>query len=305
VLPLANDDALIMGGFQPYGGNVESIELYHSGTNSFTAVRNTLLENETGWIYNTYYPNGSLTPEDRLIDGKYYFSAYKNLIDGGVQYMIASVDRVSMEITPIVTNSNLFTYHTGDSINLGLSGQLSIDKKAKKLYFWANNATKNETNVYPMALYSYDLTTQKLNIATGFQTFSYSPVMGANCTMPNGKIVFLGGNLTSNFDAHPYCFMANPNDNANALSELKFPNNELRISSNTRNNLLQISYSSPKSGIHNLKIYDSNGKCVQSISLYLHQGINYLTLDQVTLKTGVFLLQLSNQNGQISKKFVR
>ncbi|MEI7675311.1 MAG: T9SS type A sorting domain-containing protein [Bacteroidales bacterium] len=307
VIPRSNNGAIIMGGFTPYGGNIESIELYDYASNSFSAFRNTLFENESGWIYNTYAPSGTFMPEDHTLDGKFYMSAYKDNGNQGTQYMVFSIDPDSILIRPIITNTRLLTYNVNanDSINFALSSNFFMDKKLKKIYFWGNNVNKNSNGNFGMALYSYDIKTKEIIEPTAFENFSYFAASGGGCILPNGKLLAAGGNYTSNFDAHPHCFIANPTNSINAIQEVKINDNGLNIFSNTRQNVLNISYSGTTSGIYTLKIYNTDGRCVRNQKINLYEGINNISIDASNLARGIFLVQLSGQNTTATKKFIR
>lgn len=306
VIPRSNNGAVIMGGSGSTGGDLESIEIYDYNTNSFSLLRNKLLEGDSGWIYNTYLASGTYLPEDHTMNGKFYLSGYKNLSPSGTQYMIFSFDPDSLIVKPIITNTSFLTFNQtgGDSINFGLSTNFFINQNLERIYFWANNVNMNATNSYAMALYTYDINYKYVHIPTGYEIFNYYPISGGGCTLPNGKLLTAGGSFTSNFDAHPYCFIANP-DNITGITEKNLTKDDLNIFPNPVQNTLNVFYNGKSIGKHTINIIDINGRCVQSHQINLNTGINTITMDTSTLPKGVYILQINNKITNSLKIFIK
>ncbi len=306
VVPRNNNGAVIMGGIGPTGGDIESIELFDYASKSFSLFRNHLFTNDSGWIYNTMFPSETYFPEDHSIDGKFYFSAYKSLLPSGYQFMIFSLDPDSMIIKPVITNTSLlkFDHVNGDSINFGLSVNFFMNKNLKRIYFWANNVNMNSTNSYAMALYTYDMNSNYIYKPAGYENFTYYPVSGGGCVMQNGKILIAGGTISSNYDAHPYCFIANP-DNITAISEAYKINNDINIFPNPVQNNLSVFINNVNSGKYSINIVDINGKNILSRQLNLYDGINSLTMDVSILAKGIYFLQIDGNEVKILRKFLK
>lgn len=306
VVPRSNNGAVIMGGVGTTGGDIETIELFDYNTLSFSLFRNHLLENDSGWIYNTIHPSGTYFPEDHMLNGKFYFSAYKPLTPAGSQYMIFSLDPDSMIIKPLITTTNLLKYDVsnGDSINFGLITNFFLDKTLKRFYFWAVNTNQTTTSNVAMALYTYDLTTGYIYKPSGYEMFTYYPVSGGGCVLPNGKILITGGTISSNFDAHPYSFIANP-DNITGINEVEKSIDILNIYPNPVTDVLNFTYNVEKGTSGKINIFDINGKLLISKQLSINAGANSVFLDVSNLAKGIYVLKLDNNGKTFYQKFIK
>lgn len=306
VIPRSNNGAVIMGGLGTTGGDIESIEIFDYATKSFSLYRNHLLVNDSGWIYNTMFPSGTYFSEDHSLNGKFYFSAYKPLTPSGYQYMIFSLDPDSLIIKPVITNTSLlkFDQSNGDSINFGLSVNFFMNKTLKRIYFWANNVNLNSTGNYPMSLYTYDFNTDYIYKPIDSKMFDYNPVSGGGCVLQNGKILFAGGTISSNYDAHPYCFIANP-DNITGVSETALNTDVLNIFPNPVSEVLNFTYNGNAKGQCEVNIIDINGKSLISNQINLNTGINNIYLDATNLAKGIYILQLNSCGKTTYAKFIK
>lgn len=306
VIPRSNNGAVVMGGLGTTGGDIESIEIFDYATKSFSLFKNHLFTNDSGWIYNTMFPSGTYFPEDHSLNGKFYFSAYKPLTPSGYQYMIFSLDPDSMIIKPIITNTNLlkFDQTNGDSINFGLNTNFFINKTLKRIYFWAINTNQTSSGNIATSLYTYDMNSDYVYKPAGYEMFTYHPVSGGGCVMQNGKILFTGGTISSNYDAHPYCFIANP-DNITGISETTLNTDVLNIFPNPVTEVLNFTYTGNLKGKSEVNIIDISGKKVLSLNINLNTGINNIYLDASKLAKGIYVLQLNNCGKTTYKKFIK
>jgi len=105
--------------------------------------------------------------------------------------MIFTLDPDSMIIKPVIPILNLLKYDpaNGDSTLLGLAVNFFLNKSNKRIHFWANNTNLNSTASYAMALFTYDINFGYLYYPIGYNWFTYYPVSGGGCVLPNGKIL--------------------------------------------------------------------------------------------------------------------
>jgi V8-like Glu-specific endopeptidase len=86
---------------------------------------------------------------------------------------------------------------------------------------------------------------------------------------------------------------------------ITFGNNlsEFKVSSN--GNTLKVFSSVNKTGLTNFVITDLQGKTVAQVSKVLDKGYNSFSIDVSSLKTGVFVAQMRNENEYKIAKFIK
>lgn len=293
IIPRSDNGAIILGGVGPYGGYVEKVEVFNHSTNTFTELRASLLANETGWYTAFGYPNNSCFAEEFMIDGKYYLSAFKTINSTTTAFMILSVDPDNLKIEPVITNTDLFTYTQGEALYTILAGKIMVDRNRKRLYFWVNHVLENQTGSHAMSLYYYDLVNGKLVESEGYKRLEYFPLMGSSVVMESGKLLITGGNMTSNFDAHPHCFIANPFGVSTGNSEVQLNEATLKVYSD--GGMIRLLSTDLPAGLQQLSIIDVNGSMIAQFPVKLYEGINSLTLP-VKLSKGIYILRLNTES---------
>lgn len=305
IVPKQDNGAVIFGGGTPYGGNVETVEVFNYQNNSFTKLRDNLLENETGWRCSRIYPNSSLLEEEMTLDGLFYFSAYKDLSGNNYKFKVLTLDPDSLKFSTLFSNEELFTYIPGDSLYPDLAGKVILDKKLKRVYFWVNNVLLNSNSNYAMSLYYWDITKKELLYSPGYNMFEYQPHMGVNIVLPDGKLLVAGGNYTSNFDAHQHCFIANPVEPVTGFNQFEPVFNNSNIRAFAEKSQLKIFLKEIPEGNYSIKLTDIQGKNIQSIDKNIFDGVNivHMPLD-IPLGKGCYLIEIVGNQQRFKTKLI-
>lgn len=305
IVPRKDNGAVIFGGGGVYGGFSEKVEKFNYTDKSFSLIRENLFEGETGWNCVKGYPNNAFYEEEMTIDGKFYFSVFKNMGNNVTAYKVVSLDPDSMIFRNVFTHEDLLTYYPGDSLVPYLAGKIMVDKKMKRIYFWVNQPLLSSSGNYYMSLYGYDLNKKQLFFTPGYQIFNYNPLTGNSVVLQDGNILFSGGNFTSNFDAHKHCFIAAP---AGPITGLVNPDRidaGCRIKASMQNGLLQVFMYDFPAGLCAVRLLDVQGKVVYDENRLLQQGTqSFRTKPGKMLPQGVYILQLAAGNQQFTTKLV-
>jgi hypothetical protein len=294
VVPRSDNGAMVFGGYGVYGGYVEKVEFFNYSNKSFTLIKNNIFENETGWYCAKGYPNSAFYEQDMTIDGKFYFSVFKNMGNNVTAYRVVSFDPDSMIFRNVFTHEDLLTYNPGDSLVPYLAGKIMVDRRMKRLYFWVNQPLLSSSGNFYMSLYGYDLIKNKLFFTPGYQIFNYNNMMGNSVVLSDGNILIAGGNFTSNFDAHKHCFIAAPDGQITGIVNHEMVDGNQRLSAFANENYLQIYLYDFPFTTCDVKLMDLQGKCVFTGSHELQKGTQAFRLNMgKALTKGIYLLQIT------------
>jgi hypothetical protein len=228
------------------------------------------------------------------IDGKFYFSVFKNMGNNVTAYRVVSFDPDSMIFRNVFTHEDLLTYNPGDSLVPYLAGKIMVDRRMKRLYFWVNQPLLSSSGNFYMSLYGYDLIKNKLFFTPGYQIFNYNNMMGNSVVLSDGNILIAGGNFTSNFDAHKHCFIAAPDGQITGIVNHEMVDGNQRLSAFANENYLQIYLYDFPFTTCDVKLMDLQGKCVFTGSHELQKGTQAFRLNMgKALTKGIYLLQIT------------
>lgn len=119
--------------------------------------------------------------------------------------------------------------------------------------------------------------------------------MGSSVVLESGKLLISGGNMTSNFDAHPHCFIANPFGVSTGNSDVQLSEATLKVYAD--GGMIRILSTNLPAGIQQLSIMDINGRLMEQFPVKFYQGINSISLP-VNLSKGVYILRLNNESAR-------
>ncbi len=110
VVALDDGDALVFGGTSPTGASIGGrVERYSAASNTFSAVRDELFEDSTGWTTSEHPRPQS---DQRLADGRLLFLAFRPA-NGVTAYRLFTVDPATGTIAPLPTGPALPDSATG------------------------------------------------------------------------------------------------------------------------------------------------------------------------------------------------
>lgn len=298
IVPLPDGNAIVMGGTGPQGGDVESIELYDAGTNTFLEIKSSLFDNQTGWIYNTVFSAAMTGPEDRMIGDNFYFAASRYLAIGSRQHNILALNTETKVIAPVLPDATelFFDPLRGDSIAYQLPGNLYVDKAKGRLLFWGYNTKTVEGSGAGFALFSVDVATGKIYKPANVEFLNFDPSLSSGGITSQGEIIVAGGRFTNNFDAHPHCFRANPTGITTGEKLIEGYCKKMAVYAGQQQ--LKIFTSGLPEGKYLLKVISLNGSTLHVEEIKLYEGVNSL---QVPFQyDGLSFVRLSGTEGDFS-----
>ena len=300
VLPMKDGTALVFGGIGPFfGPSYESIEKYDPGTNSFSLFQNKLLPNDTLWF--PLYSGSDLPETFQMSNGKYIMLATKT--DGIVsKYKLFTVDPNTKMIDTFATNPPLPDYNgvSGDS-----TSYLSpiLDHGNNKLYLVS---IKNVSGSGMIKISTLDLTTHKLNIASGLIQVPYYFYDTPKMLLNDKRIFIAGGNITDNFDPVNSTFFLTINpvgvkDEENVPLSFSLKQNY----PNPFNPSTIIRYSVPKDGMVSLDVYNILGEKVGGLfNGNIKAGNHETEFDASRLASGIYICRLQSGGYTSSIKMI-
>lgn len=228
VIPVANNRALVLGGGGVYGGSeIERVELYDYVTNSFTILKETLFDGESGWRVQNYGQYMKIIDDFRLWNGKYLLFASRT-VGNVTEHTLFNVDPATLQITKL----NINLPDTEDDLaSLILIG---IDNNKKKAYLLGHlDATPPPST---LRLYTVDLVNMTINNPTGSYTVTpedYYVSSSSSSILLDGRIFITGGtsriDYYYNFYPVKYTLLITPNPASEQKSILLYENFEDRV----------------------------------------------------------------------------
>jgi hypothetical protein len=207
VLPTNDGKAVVLGGHEISSGTpVMPVELYDPDTNTFSVLQTNLLANDPGWgLPNTHRP----VEAQRLSDGRYLLLAWRT-VGSVTSYTLVTFDPSNKAIDP-------FTVAPGLPDNAVFQINPVVNQGSAQAYL---------LGVVPGS-WPYQLRLLTINLATGAltqsaNTYTLDPAYIFNGTdmtlLHDGRILVVGGSVSSNFDAVANTLLITPFDHSLAAS---------------------------------------------------------------------------------------
>ena len=106
--------------------------------------------------------------------------------------------------------------------------------------------------------------------------------------------------------AYSYSFLLKMVDTLNtSINDPGIIHKDIQIFPNPVSEKLKVSISLPKPEITTLEIVSIEGKSIQKMVKYLHEGNNDLFLNVENMKTGIYLLKIKSTSGNYCLKFIK
>ena len=150
------------------------------------------------------------------------------------------------------------------------------------------------------ALYSLNIAAGKVNKPSEWMWLDYDPSTNSGCITSNGNIIVTGGRGSSNFNTHPYCFIAKPLEIITSVVITEA--DEAEVNAYYATSSLNIQLVNLPPGDYKLHISDLSGRCVSSSGISLKKGETQLQYPVNQLR-GIYLLQLTGSEGRFTTKF--
>jgi len=204
VLPTSDGKAVVMGGMSPTGSQGDQpVELFDPSTGEITKLRNTLFQDESGWLIHAYrgFPSSDV---QRMPDGRYLFIAWKNT--GGVtSYRLFAFNPETKGNDVITTYPSL-----PDSRTATWFYQPVVDTVRNKAYILASLPPESD-NKQIIALYVLDLNTFTLSRSSNSYKLQDYYLGGSSTVLLNdGRLMVLGGTLGDNFSPVSHTLFITP-----------------------------------------------------------------------------------------------
>ena len=297
VLPTADGNAYILGGYGVYGGTpYNSVEEYNATNQTFTQVSAELFASETGW-YTAWSAMYSDIEKMRLSNGRYIFLIYRALSGGETEYALATFDPVTKTFAKVNLTPSLPIHDPMATEAWGFWGNIMVDPVTNYVYI---NATYNNSGTIEERIYSVDINRGLLHIPTGSATFGYYASSGSKVWI-NGNIMHTGGTVDgSNFTV------------TNEVTVLS-PQNSFRTEEFADINAPFFAYPNPVMGTEfyvnlpdfghaMLEMYNSTGYVVRKIDV--PKGTTVITIPRKGLNAGIYYLRLINNTGAMNTRVV-
>ena len=300
---VSTDDgkALVFAGSQPYGGSPapETVELFDNKTYSFSQFQASLFTGETGWAPRIdFYQNDPLMM--KLKDGKYVFLACKDS-SGITKFKLFTIDPATKAIAKLETTPSLPNYNpvAGDSI---FFYQPVVDT-AKSMIFMLCNKVMNGATASVMA--SVSITSHQFQMYRAEYISHFTPAQGAVSILNNGKLFYIGGYVSSNFDAVDNTFFVSVDAGVGVEQENAGVRtfDLLQNYPNPFNPDTKITYQIAKSGFVTLKVFNVLGKEVATlVNEEKNAGEYKVGFNASQLSSGIYFYRLeSGSNVKMNK----
>lgn len=300
VVATNDGNALLFGGMGVYGGEFSgTVEEYSSTTNQFTVVRDQLFADDPDFKVVTDF--GEDTQHRTLPNGKKIFLARK--FQNGTGWRLFTVDPVTKQ----------FEVYPGylpvaDTITGGIFTYLSpmVDNKSGCLLMIPRLLTDDLGVHHLNILFGYPSFGTFLRKGNTDITLTHEPYYAArtiyNPSHIESGIIFMGGNISSNFDAVPNAFVAVLNDMV-AINEThevpaafsltqNYPN-PFSAGSLTGNSETVIRFVLPVAGYAKGMVYDVLGREVANlINGEIEAGDHELKFNANGLPSGIYIFRL-------------
>lgn len=196
VLPTTDGKAVVIGGFSPFSGPVpEKVELYDPATNTFSILRETLFENESGWI-TALSPGLGWGNEpvhaQQTANGNYLFLANKNT---GIytDYAVFSFNPGTKAISRVTTSPGFPTRNPVDyRYNTTFLPHPMVNAAANSAYVMAETFDSLYSNSYA---YSASSSTSSKIIYYGINLNNNAVTISSEKTLPSSQYVAMSAKI--------------------------------------------------------------------------------------------------------------
>jgi len=204
IIPTNDGGAIVCGGPGTRGEKPSAymFEKYDPVTNNFTELTRTLFDGETSWDISMYVPY--MTHQLLLPNGKYAVLVYDV---AATKVRLISIDPATSKIEEIKTNKPIpLEDETSPTIKYGCSRIPMIDKTRNLLHIVQNSGSTSNIilRLVTLNLKTGELTTSKKD------GFDYSLTSSCLSMLPDGRILFTGGQKFDNFTLSNKAFVVTP-----------------------------------------------------------------------------------------------
>ncbi|HPI21411.1 MAG TPA: hypothetical protein PKY56_13690, partial [Candidatus Kapabacteria bacterium] len=190
VMPTNDGNAMVFGGSGVNGGALENstVEEYNAITSTFTTIRNSLFEDETGW--HTSSGGNRSNFEQLMPDGRYLWLAGKTV--NNVTYRrLFTFNPETKEIEEFITNPPLPVHSI-----LAVSTQPVIDRIRNTAHFIVRTST-NSNEPPTIKVLSLNLETAELVLSSNSYEFNYYEPFQTIVVLADGRLFLTGGSANN------------------------------------------------------------------------------------------------------------
>lgn len=204
IIPTDDGGAIVCGGPGTRGEKPSAyiFEKYDPVTNNFTELTRTLFDGETSWDISMYVPY--MSHQLLLPNGKYAVVVYDV---AATKVRLISVDPATNKIEEIKTNKPIpLDDETAPTLKYGCSRIPMIDKTRNLLHIIQHGGTTSNIilRIVTINLKTGELTTSKK------EGFDYYVASSCLSMLPDGRILFTGGQKFDNFSLSNKAFIVTP-----------------------------------------------------------------------------------------------
>lgn len=220
VLPLANGDAIVVGGVPPTGGGLLATpERYSASANTFTKVSDELFTDDPGWTVGATFSAVIAVEDLRLADGRHFLVPIYRSKEGGTEQAFARFDTETGVFQRFVTTPALPDYST----EIFLYNPM-LDRARNVAYLFSYVPNSSPTRALIRTL---NLTTGATVALPGVVEFpaDYELSSATLTRLPDGRILMAGGATpgNGNFGARPNTFLITPGTAGPAVALDTYP----------------------------------------------------------------------------------
>lgn len=290
VLPCADTNAVIIGGYTPYGGTgFTDVEMYDHVSGQFSAISSEIFPGETGWMaaWNSMY---APTEYMRLSNGNYVFLVYKT-ISGVNSYRIGQFNPFTKVFSLIETTPPLPDYDGTFANPYAFWANFTVDPTNDYIFINAYNAVSGNKEE---RLYTVDPINGILSIPNGEMTYPLFLGSGSKILV-NGDIMIMGGTIDgSNFNVSSNVVFISPNNLFGAVEEAPLTHDALYVNPNPAA-LETFDVWLPNKECYQAQIFDLNGRLIRKISL--NKGDDHFEVQRGDLPAGVYSIEVQHRYG--------
>lgn len=204
IIPTDDGGAIVCGGPGTRGEKPSAyiFEKYNPVSNTFTELTRTLFDGETSWDISMYVPY--MSHQLMLPNGKYAVVVYDV---AATKVRLISIDPATSKIEEIKTNKPIpLDDETAPTLKYGSSRIPMIDKTRNLLHIVQHSGTTSNMilRLVTINLKTGELTTSKKD---GFDYYLTSSCLSM---LPDGRILFTGGQKFDNFNLSAKAFIVTP-----------------------------------------------------------------------------------------------
>lgn len=207
VLPLANGDAMVVGGVPPTGGGLLAApERYSATANAFTKVADEIFPDDPGWTVGATFSAVNAVEDQRLPDGRHFLVPIYRSKPGVTEQGFAGFDTETGAFQRVATTPALPDY----SAEIFLYNPM-LDRARNVAYLFSYVPNSSPTRALIRTL---NLTTGATEALPGVVEFptDYELSNASLTRLPDGRILVAGGATPGrgNFGARANTFLITP-----------------------------------------------------------------------------------------------